>query len=220
MILKVENVSKSYPQPESGNLQVLTDCSFQISEGETVAITGQSGSGKTTLLSLIAGLDRPDSGIISLAGVEIHAMGEDKLARFRAKKTGMIFQQFHLMPHLTAEENVKLPLEILKTNNIAEKTANILEKVGLTDRKTHMPGQLSGGECQRVAIARALVVEPSVLLADEPTGNLDVKTGEIVANLLFNLVESSGMTLVVVTHNLDLAMGCMRNLRLEKGKLL
>ncbi|MCP3922163.1 MAG: ABC transporter ATP-binding protein [Desulfobacterales bacterium] len=220
MILNVKNVSKSYPQPERGNLQVLTDCSFGISKGETTAITGQSGSGKTTLLSLIAGLDSPDSGSVILDGTDINGMSEDKLARFRARKTGMIFQQFHLMPHLTAEENVKLPIEILKSDRIEEKALSILEKVGLTDRKDHMPGQLSGGECQRVAIARALVVEPKVLLADEPTGNLDVKTGDIVADLLFDLVDSSNMTLVVVTHNPDLASRCERELTLAKGKLV
>lgn len=219
MILKVKNLKKTYKQG-SKDLVVLKECSFGIKKGETTAITGQSGSGKTTLLSLIAGLDKPDSGSVILDGVDINSFNEDKLARFRAEKTGIIFQQFHLMPHLTAEENIRLPLEILKKREIDGKVEDMLEKVGLLDRKDHMPGQLSGGECQRVAIARALVVSPSILLADEPTGNLDVKTGDVVADLLFDLVESSQMTLVVVTHNPTLASRCERTLTLKRGALV
>ena len=220
MILEVKNICKSYPLPQSGFLEVLKENSFSVSKRETTAITGQSGSGKTTLLSLIAGLDKPDSGSVILDNRDINQMTEDKLSRYRAQKIGMIFQQFHLMPHLSAEENISLPLEILKAESIQNKTQMILEKVGLSDRKHHLPSQLSGGECQRVAIARALVVEPALLLADEPTGNLDVETGEKVADLLFSLVESSGMTLIVVTHNPDLANRCGRILNLVKGSLL
>jgi len=220
MILDVKQIKKSYPLPGKDFLEVLKNSSFSVNKGETTAITGQSGSGKTTLLSLIAGLDKPDSGSVILDQQDLNRLGEDALARYRAQKIGMIFQQFHLMPHLSAEENVSLPLEILKADHIKTRTREILEKVGLIDRKNHLPGQLSGRESQRVAIARALVVKPSLLLADEPTGNLDVETGEKVADLLFSLVETSGMTLIVVTHNPDLADKCGRSLQLVKGSLV
>ncbi|MBU3917365.1 ABC transporter ATP-binding protein [bacterium] len=220
MILKVENISKSYSQADSGAIDVISNISFDIEKKETVAITGQSGSGKTTLLALLAGLERPDSGVIQLNDVDLNQMNEDKLAKFRAQNIGIIFQQFHLMSHLTAEENISLPLEILKATDIQDKTNEILKQVGLEHRRNHLPSRLSGGECQRVAIARALVVKPSILLADEPTGNLDNQTGSQVVDQLFDLVNSINMTLILVTHNLELARRCQRQLRLSEGCLI
>ncbi len=220
MILRVEKINKSYLQAGSGAIDVISDISFDIEKRETVAITGQSGSGKTTLLSLLAGLERPDSGVIQLDNVDLNQMNEDKLAKFRAKKIGIIFQQFHLMSHLTAEENISLPLEILKASDIKDKTQEGLKQVGLEHRKNHLPSRLSGGECQRVAIARALVVKPSILLADEPTGNLDNQTGSQVVDQLFELVSSINMTLIMVTHNLELAKRCQRQLQLAEGCLI
>lgn len=218
-ILEVKNLCKSYTEAGSGQLNVIDNASFEIHKGQTVAITGQSGSGKTTLMALLAGLDTPDSGSIMIGGHDLKLMNEDRLAKFRGKNIGIIFQQFHLMPHLSAEENISLPLEILKADDIDKRTASVLQQVGLETRKSHLPGQLSGGECQRVAIARALVVKPALLLADEPTGNLDTRTGEQVADLLFDLVTASGMTLIVVTHNMELAGRCQRVLKLDSGKL-
>ncbi len=220
MILELQGVGKSFVQPGAGRLAVLDNVSLGLDRGNTLAVVGQSGSGKTTLLSLVAGLDRPDAGMILLDGEDMAAMGQDKLARFRARKIGIIFQQFHLMPHLTARENISLPLEIGRAARIGELTDAMLEKVGLTTRQHHLPGQLSGGECQRVAIARALVVRPSLLLADEPTGNLDTATGEMVAALLFDLVKTEATSLVLVTHNPDLAARCSRTATLSKGRLV
>ncbi len=219
-MLKIDALCKSYAQPRSRPIQVLKSVSFEISPGETCAITGQSGSGKTTLLSLIAGLDTPDSGRVILDGENLSAMKENQLARYRATKIGIIFQSFHLMPHLTARENIRLPLEILKQDHIARKTDAMLDKVGLNNRSDHLPGQLSGGECQRVAIARALVIRPSLLLADEPTGNLDLETGETVVRLLFDLVSLENKTLILVTHNPDLARKCRKIRSLERGRLV
>jgi len=219
MILKVDNIYKSFPQAESGSLEILKGISFEMNQGETLAIAGQSGSGKTTLLSLLAGLDSPDSGQVILDREDLNKLNEDRLARFRATKIGIIFQQFHLMPHLTAEENISLPLEILKSEHIEERTSEALKQVGLENRRNHLPGRLSGGECQRVAIARALVVKPSILLADELTGNLDASTGRQVADLLFDLVHSINMTLIMVSHNLELTARCKRQMRLVDGKL-
>jgi len=219
MILEVRTVSKSYPQADAEDLRVIHGIDFCVERGETVAVTGQSGSGKTTLLSLLAGLERPDAGQIVLAGVDLNQLNEDRLARFRAQNIGIVFQQFHLMPHLTAEENIRLPLEILKSDRIAEKTAEVLHQVGLVSRRHHLPSRLSGGECQRVAIARAMAVRPALLLADEPTGNLDLQTGRQVIDLLFDLVRGIGMTLILVTHNPELAARCGRQLHLEGGVL-
>ena len=219
MILELKDVNKSFAQPGAGNIQVLQDVNLGLAAGDTLAVVGQSGSGKTTLLSLVAGLDRPDTGAILLDNQDMGTMGQDRLARFRARKIGIVFQQFHLMPHLTARENVSLPLEIRKAGDIRRRTDAVLEQVGLQDRRHHLPGQMSGGECQRVAIARALVIEPDLLLADEPTGNLDTATGESVSELLFGLVEQGKKSLVLVTHNPDLAGRCGRTLRLENGRL-
>lgn len=220
MILEIKDICKSFHQPRSGTLEVLRQISFSLGAGETSAITGQSGSGKTTLLSLIAGLDSPDKGQVILDGEDLCAMKENYLSRYRAMKIGIIFQQFHLMPHLSARENISLPLEILKQDHIQEQTDAMLEKVGLSDRQHHLPGQLSGGESQRVAIARALIIKPSLLLADEPTGNLDIETGEKVARLLFDLVEKENKTLILVTHNPNLANQCQKIRHLDKGKLV
>lgn len=220
MILEVKSICKSFHQPQSGILEVLHRVSFALAPGETTAVTGQSGSGKTTLLSLIAGLDNPDTGQVILDGEDLCTMKESRLARYRALKIGIIFQQFHLMPHLSARENISLPLEILKQEKIRQRTDAMLEKVGLSDRQHHLPGQLSGGECQRVAIARALIIKPALLLADEPTGNLDIGTGERVAQLLFDLVEMENKTLILVTHNLNLADQCQKIRTLDRGQLI
>ena len=219
MILELKNVCKSFHQPQSGMIEVLNNVNFSLDIGETNAITGQSGSGKTTLLSLIAGLDIPDSGKILLQGEDLCSMKENRLSRYRATKIGIVFQRFHLMPHLSARENISLPLEILKHQHITDRVDDMLAKINLKDRQHHLPGQLSGGECQRVAIARALIIKPALLLADEPTGNLDIKTGKKIARLLFDLVEKENKTLILVTHNLDLADQCQKIRKLEQGNL-
>ena len=219
MILEIRQLCKSFYPPEGRPIQVLKDVSFNLDAGQTRAVVGQSGSGKTTLLSLIAGLDSPDSGRVIMDGEDLAALDEKRLTRYRAGKIGIIFQQFHLMPHLSARENISLPLEIMKSDRIRERTGEMLEKVGLVHRQHHLPARLSGGECQRVAIARALVIRPTLLLADEPTGNLDAKTGDTVADLLFDLVGQDDRALVLVTHNPDLADRCHGRLHLEKGRL-
>ncbi|MBT4289763.1 MAG: ABC transporter ATP-binding protein [Deltaproteobacteria bacterium] len=220
MILETKHINKSYLQADNTPVQVIKDINFGVNSGETVSITGPSGSGKTTLLSLIAGLDRPDTGEIILDNRDITQMNEDTLAKYRAEKIGFIFQQFHLMPHLSVAENIALPMEILKKQNINPKIDEVLESVSLSHRKNQLPSTLSGGESQRVAIARSLAIEPTILLADEPTGNLDVKTGEQIEALLFDLVEKNNMTLVIVTHNLNLANHCQKKLNLTSGQLL
>ena len=220
MMLVVNQVDKSFHLPGAGRVTVLDRVSFSLDAGQTLAITGHSGSGKTTLLSLIAGLDTPDAGSILLDGVDICRMNEADLTRYRAQKIGMIFQSFHLMPHLNARENIRLPLEILRQDRITARTDALLEQVGLTHRAGHLPGQLSGGECQRVAIARALVVRPALILADEPTGNLDTDTGKKIADLLFDLVQRENNTLVVVTHNQGLADRCHQVRTLSRGSLV
>lgn len=219
MIIEVENLHKAYPQPGSGTLSVLTGAGFALAAGATLAITGQSGSGKSTLIALLAGLDTPDSGRVLINGHDLAAMSETRRTSFRAQYIGIVFQQFHLLPHLTAEENISLPLELAGRHSSRKHIDAILEKVGLGSRGRHLPGQLSGGECQRVALARALVVEPVVLLADEPTGNLDVATGREVSDLLFQLVDTEKMTMIVVTHNPELAGRCTMRLQLEQGVL-
>lgn len=217
-IIEIKNLSKSYregPQPVS----VLQDLSLSVPQGDTVAIVGQSGSGKSTLLSLMAGLDNPDSGTITIADQTLAELSETQLSKFRGKNIGIVFQQFHLMPSLTALENVALPLEILRQPGATQVATQALAWVGLQDRQHHFPHQLSGGECQRVAIARAFVSNPSLLLADEPSGNLDDTTGKKVIDLLFHLVTEKNMTLILVTHNLELATRCHRMLRLANGQL-
>lgn len=217
-ILKVENLSKSYRQGESA-VNVLNDLNLEVIKGETVAILGQSGSGKSTLLSLLSGLDNADSGSISVSNQNIVSLGEKELAKFRGENIGIIFQQFHLMNHMTALENVSLPLEIAKSSSALEKAKEALTKVGLSHRYDHYPSEMSGGENQRVAIARAFIVNPKILIADEPSGNLDQDTGDQVMNILFDQVKDLQMTLILVTHNKDLASKCQHIYELGRGKL-
>lgn len=220
MILQLQNVYKGFPSAnQSKPIEVLSGLNLTLKQGETLAILGHSGCGKSTLLSLIAGLDIPNSGNIILNGQNFHDLDEEKLTSFRARQIGIVFQRFHLMPHLTALENVTLPLELNRQSNFLSKAKDLLCSIGLEHRLEHFPHQLSGGESQRVAIARALSIEPALLLADEPTGNLDEKSGENLSDLLFNLVASTGMTLLLVTHNNTLANQCQRKLQLKEGTL-
>ncbi|WP_321527556.1 ABC transporter ATP-binding protein [Sedimenticola selenatireducens] len=218
-MIKLENVSLSYPM-ESKPLQVLNAIELTIEEGETVAVLGPSGSGKTSLLLLLSGLEQPDAGIISLDGQTLSQLNPDQLADLRRDHLGIIFQSFHLVPSLTALGNVALPLEIAGKAGARQVAQQILDKVGLAERQHHYPGQLSGGEQQRVAIARALVHRPKLVLADEPTGNLDIKTGEKVSRLLFELNQQTGSTLVVVTHDEAMARRCQRVVKLADGQLI
>ena len=217
MLLEINQLYKSFPQTDHCQIDVLKNINLEIHEGETVAVVGQSGSGKSTLLSLMAGLDRQTTGSLRLRDKEISEMSEVKLTQFRAENIGIIFQQFYLMPHLTALENVSLPLEMFGYENYLNRAKETLQQVGLSDREQHFPHQLSGGESQRVAIARAVVGRPSILLADEPTGNLDNETGVQVANLLFELVKTTGMTMLLVTHNTEMAKRCTRQMTLQFG---
>jgi putative ABC transport system ATP-binding protein len=218
-ILNVSHLGKTYTSG-SKELTVLDDISFTINEGDTFAIVGPSGSGKTTLLGLCAGLDRPGTGSIELCGTELQSLNEDERALLRNQKVGFIFQDFQLLPTLTALENVSVPLELQGAKNASVVARELLEKVGLADRVNHYPSQLSGGEQQRVALARAFSNSPSILFADEPTGNLDEETGEKVVQLLFELNKEAGTTLVIVTHDLDLARKTRHILRLKGGKIL
>lgn len=205
---------------ESGPLTILQDVSFNIQSAESIAITGASGSGKSTLLGLVAGLDRPTSGEVAINGEAIFSLDEDQRAALRGRCMGFVFQSFQLLPMLTAMENVMLPMELLGLENARERAAAILQRVGLSARLQHYPKQLSGGEQQRVAIARAFVTEPALLLADEPTGNLDSATGATVIDLLFNLNQERGTTLLLVTHDSALAQRCSRTLNLSAGRLM
>lgn len=218
-ILNVNNLEKTYSSGTK-QLKVLHDISFSIEERETFSIVGPSGSGKTTLLGLCAGLDQPDGGTIELCGTELGSLNEDERALLRNRKVGFIFQDYQLLPALTALENVSVPLELQgfkKAGNIARE---LLEKVGLGKRIHHYPSQLSGGEQQRVALARAFSNNPAILFADEPTGNLDEDTGEKVVELLFELNREAGTTLVIVSHDLELARKTGRILRLKGGRIL
>ncbi|CEK10976.1 lipoprotein-releasing system ATP-binding protein [Legionella hackeliae] len=204
----------------SFDLLILQDISFAIKKGITVAITGASGSGKTSLLNIMAGLDLPTTGDVFYENQEITHLSEDERAKLRARRVGFIFQSFQLLPNLTGLENVMLPLEMNHYEDAFSKASYWLDKVGLSNRGHHYPLQLSGGEQQRVAIARAFAVEPDILFADEPTGNLDKKTGQTVADLLFTLNEQHKTTLVIVTHDEALAGRCQLHWRLDGGKLL
>lgn len=217
MILEVDNLSKSFHQGKT-EIHALKDVSFNLETAGSLAIVGPSGSGKTTLLSLLAGLDVASQGSISMLGQSLSGLSEEALTQFRAQNIGIVFQQFHLMPHLTALENVTLPLDILGKENPKELAASFLEKVGLKDRMDHLPNQLSGGECQRVAIARASVVQPKFLLADEPSGNLDTETGRTVMDLLFDLTKDENMSLILITHNEALANRCDHKIKLLGGR--
>ncbi|MDD0851791.1 ABC transporter ATP-binding protein [Halobacteriovorax sp. GB3] len=218
MILQAKNISKSYHQAEQ-KLQVLKDLNLEVSSGETIAILGKSGSGKSTLLSLLCGIDRFDEGEILYADKKISTLSEDEISYLRSHHIGVIFQQFHLIDHLNALENVMLPIEIKGEDNPEQKAKQLLEKVGMAHREAHFPSELSGGEKQRVAIARALATTPRILLADEPSGSLDEKTGNEVMELIFDLVKSTDMSLILVTHDPELAKKCQRTLILEEGKL-
>ncbi|CAG2532167.1 MULTISPECIES: ABC transporter ATP-binding protein [Maribacter] len=218
-ILNVRNLKKTY-NSGSRNLTVIDDISFSIDEGDTFAIVGPSGSGKTTLLGLCAGLDEINEGTIELCGQDLSALNEDQRALLRNEKVGFIFQDFQLLPTLTALENVSVPLELQGEKNASKDAMDLLAKVGLAGRHDHYPSQLSGGEQQRVALARAFSNKPSILFADEPTGNLDEETGEKVIKLLFDLNKEMGTTLVIVTHDLELANLNKRVLRLKGGKIV
>ncbi len=218
-VLSVENLGKRVSLPD-GALTILDGVGFSIRAGERVAIVGASGSGKSTLLSLLAGLDVPTSGEVKLAGESLSALDEDGRARLRGERVGFVFQAFQLLPSLTALENVMLPLELRGERDARGPAEKVLAEVGLSERLSHYPRQLSGGEQQRVALARAFVTAPEVLFADEPTGNLDTRTGEAVVNLLFRMNAESGTTLVLVTHDPQLASRCDRVLRIEAGRLV
>ncbi|WP_323028368.1 ABC transporter ATP-binding protein [Gelidibacter japonicus] len=218
-ILKITGLEKTYT---SGNKQltVLHDISFEVEQGQTFSIVGPSGSGKTTLLGLCAGLDQPNAGRVELCGQDLNDLNEDQRAQLRNKEVGFIFQNFQLLPTLTALENVSVPLELQGNKDAVKKSKVLLEKVGLGDRVHHYPSQLSGGEQQRVALARAFANAPSILFADEPTGNLDDDTGEKVIKLLFDLNKENGTTLVIITHDLELANRTQQILRLKGGKIV
>ncbi|BAU74786.1 ABC transporter ATP-binding protein [Metapseudomonas furukawaii] len=218
-ILDARNLSKVVPSAE-GELIILHDLSFSLDKGESLAIVGSSGSGKSTLLGLLAGLDLPSSGDVQLAGRSLSSLDEDQRARVRAEHVGFVFQSFQLLDNLNALENVMLPLELEGHRDARERARQLLERVGLGQRLSHYPRQLSGGEQQRVAIARAFAAEPDVLFADEPTGNLDSHTGERISDLLFQLNQERGTTLVLVTHDERLAHRCRRLIRLEAGHLV
>jgi putative ABC transport system ATP-binding protein len=218
-VLTAENLSKQVSSPE-GVLTIVDEVSLGICAGESVAVTGPSGAGKSTLLALLAGLDLPTRGRVLLEGQDLTSLDEDGRARLRAQRVGFVFQSFHLIPALTALENVMLPLELAGRADARGTAAEALEGVGLRERTGHYPRQLSGGEQQRVAIARAFVTRPAVLFADEPTGNLDTATGGRVGELLFELNAHAHTTLVLVTHDRELAARCARVVRMEAGRVL
>jgi len=217
-ILEISNLAKSYTSG-SKTLKVLDDINFSITEKETFSIVGPSGSGKTTLLGLCAGLDKPDSGTVTLNGVELSSLTEDERALLRNKDIGFVFQDFQLLPTLTALENVAVPLELQGAKHAMKRAAELLTKVGLGDRGNHYASQLSGGEQQRVALARAFANDPKILFADEPTGNLDAETGETVVDLLFELNKELGTTLVLVTHDMELAQKTQNILTIKGGRI-
>lgn len=218
-IIVTENLGKSV-KTSNGALHILSGITLQVASGESVAIVGESGSGKSTLISLLAGLDTPTSGTIHLAGKSLTGMDEDGRAAMRNQLVGFVFQSFQLLQGLTALENVMLPLELRGDKHAKEASISLLGRVGLSERLTHTPRQLSGGEQQRVALARAFVSKPALLFADEPTGNLDSKTGTKIIDLLFDLNQESGTTLILVTHDQTLASRCHRTIRLDAGRML
>jgi putative ABC transport system ATP-binding protein len=218
-VLEAKKLRKQVASPE-GTLTILDDVSLAVQAGESVAVVGASGAGKSTLLALLAGLDEPTSGQVWLGGQELSALDEDGRAAVRARHVGFVFQSFHLVPSLTALENVMLPLELAGLPDARRTAGEVLGKVGLAARTGHYPRQLSGGEQQRVAIARAFVISPTVLFADEPTGNLDSATGARIVQLLFDLNAAAGTTLVLVTHNRELAARCDRVIEIDAGRLV
>lgn len=219
-ILNVTNLTKTFRSGEQ-DLTVLDHVNFTVDEGTVCSIVGPSGSGKTTLLGLCAGLDRPSDGEVILNGISLGDLSEDERAEVRNQYVGFVFQTFQLIPTLTALENVMVPLELRgeHLSDIRQDASQLLKQVGLQDRLHHYPNQLSGGEQQRVAIARAFINKPSILFADEPTGNLDAETGSTIEQLLFDLNKASGTTLVLVTHDLSLAEQCQRIIRLKNGRI-
>jgi len=218
-ILQIENLIKTY-QSAAKSLTVLDQVSFSVEQGHSLAIVGPSGSGKTTLLGLCAGLDTATSGTVSLMGFKLNAMNEDDRAYVRNQFVGFVFQNFQLLPTLTAIENVMVPLELRGEKNVGPKAKELLERVGLTDRMQHYPSQLSGGEQQRVAMARAFITDPKILFADEPTGNLDEENARHITDLLFRMNRENGTTLVLVTHNPELANMTQRILRMRGGRVV
>lgn len=218
-MLKAQGLGKQVSSPE-GALTILADVDLKIPPGESVAIVGPSGAGKSTLLALLAGLDEPSTGSVWLNGTQLESLDEDGRAAVRAAHVGFVFQSFHLIPSLTAIENVMLPIELANEPDARSKAQAVLEQVGLARRLGHYPRQLSGGEKQRVAIARAFVTQPTLLFADEPTGNLDGQTGKRIIDLLFELNSQASTTLVLVTHDQELATRCNRTLHIDAGRLV
>ena len=218
-MLHCQSLSRTY-RSGGRDLTVLKDISFSLEPGEFLAILGPSGSGKSTLLGLLAGLDRPTAGTVHLDGQELGALNEDQRARLRGEKIGFVFQAFQLIPTLTAQENVQVPLELRGDTGAAARAGELLRRVGLSGREHHYPAQLSGGEQQRVALARGFSIRPKVLFADEPTGNLDAGTGATIIDLMVELNQDSGTTLVLVTHDLDLAGRAQRTIRLADGRVV
>ncbi|TVQ83320.1 MAG: ABC transporter ATP-binding protein [Micavibrio sp.] len=216
--ISLQNIRLSL-KSEAGEVQILKGIDLTVEKGETLSIVGPSGAGKTSLLMLLGGLEKPTAGKIGIAGAELSEMNEEELTAFRREHTGIVFQNFHLIPTMTALENVAVPLEFAHDPKAFEKAAAALEKTGLQERVKHYPSQLSGGEQQRVALARAFVTEPHLLLADEPTGNLDRETGDKVIQLLFDLARDKGTTLVLVTHDPALAEKCDRTIEIADGVL-
>jgi putative ABC transport system ATP-binding protein len=219
IVLEARNLTRKVNSPE-GELTIVSEVSLQIGAGETVALVGASGAGKSTLLAMLAGLDTPTTGQVMLDGQDLTQLDEDARAALRADRVGFVFQAFHLVPSLTALENVMLPLELSGRRDAAQTAQAMLARVGLAERVGHYPRQLSGGEQQRVALARASVTRPAVLFADEPTGNLDTITGESICQLLFDLNREAGTTLMLVTHDLQLASRCERRLTMSAGRLV
>lgn len=219
VILNIQNVSKHY-QSAGRSLTVLDHVSFSVEAGSSLAIVGPSGSGKTTLLGLAAGLDRSSSGTVELNGIKLDELNEDQRAWVRNQHVGFIFQNFQLLPSLTALENVMVPLELRGEKKVKPRAVELLQKVGLGDRGHHYPAQLSGGEQQRVSLARAFSNQPQILFADEPTGNLDAETGEIIIDLIFDLNRQAGTTLVLVTHDAELANKTARIIKLKAGRIV
>ncbi|MGB3503045.1 MAG: ABC transporter ATP-binding protein [Mesorhizobium sp.] len=217
-VIELRDVSLTLGQGAS-RVHVLKGISLDVGRGEAAGIVGPSGSGKSTLLMVLAGLERVDSGTVSIAGQTLNGMSEDDVARFRGRSVGIVFQSFHLIPNMTALENVAVPLELAGRADAFEIATHELTAVGLGERLNHYPGQLSGGEQQRVAIARALAPEPDILIADEPTGNLDQATGRQIADLLFAKAQERGMTLVLVTHDPSLAARCQRQIAMRSGRI-
>jgi putative ABC transport system ATP-binding protein len=218
-MIRLERLDLTLPS-QAGPVHILRGIDLSIAGGETVSVVGPSGSGKSSMMMLMGGLERATGGTVTVAGHELGSMGEDALARFRRDHVGIVFQDFHLVPTMTAQENVAIPLEFAGRADAFERAAQCLEQVGLGHRLSHYPGQLSGGEQQRTALARAFAAEPSLLLADEPTGNLDGETGRQVIDLLFDLCRTDGTTLVLITHDPALAQRCDRQVQLVDGRIV